>query len=622
MKSLLEIKDDKLFFGGEPFYIASGDMHYFRHFKEGWERRLRLMKDFGLNCVQTYVPWNLHEPEKGEFNFSGNLDVAEFLQLCADLDMKVLFRPSPYMCGEWDFGGLPYWLLKDRDVIVRSSEEKYMNHVFEYTKRLSKEFLPYLSTNGGPIIAVAVENEYGSYGSELSYIKALANMLKSLGVDVPLYTANGDIVMHIFNGSLPELWTAVDVRAGTERAKNLLKEFHGSKTPLMVAEQWAGCGQQWGGVFNRTSTEMAAKHYKTSLENGFMVNFYMFCGGTNFGFMAGANHNIYRADTVDAVNRYIPFTTSYDVDAPVNEAGEPTEKYYALKKVLCEYRGVPYEKGEFYHEVQSIGKVNLTECAGFFENVDEICSSKVYSPNVRCMEDLGQDYGYTLYTTDIKNIGAGRWQLNIDGLSDRVIAFGDGKYLGSMMRDRDEVIHFDVPEEGLRLSLLVENMGRICFGYKLSFDRKGISNCVYLFPVDKDTGTVGRSQFMLTGYDINTLPLKDLSGLDYGELKVYENNPAFYKGTFKAKAGVDTYIKLSGWNKGNVWINGFNIGRYWKIGPQETLYVPGELLKEENTIEVFELYTPNEDVSVEFCDKPSLDSIKQNVDALIQAERA
>jgi len=622
MKKLLEIREDKLFFDGKPFYIASGDMHYFRHFKAGWERRIKVMKDFGLNCVQTYVPWNLHEPEKGKFNFSDNLDLAAFLQLCADMDMKVLFRPSPYMCGEWDFGGLPYWLLKDRDVIVRSTEQKFMNHVREYTKRLAKEFLPYLSTNGGPIIAVAVENEYGSYGSETEYIRQLAQMLKELGVDVPLYTANGDCVMHIFNGSLPELWTAIDVHSGTDRGIEILKDFHGKKTPLMVAEQWAGCGQQWGGVFNRATSEVASIRYKRSLENGYMVNFYMFCGGTNFGFMAGANNNIYRADVPDAINRYIPFTTSYDVDAPVNEAGEPTEKYYELKKILAEYRGVPYEKGEFHHEVQSIGKVKLTESAGLFENADDICSSKVYSPNVKCMEDLGQDYGFILYTTEIKNIPEGEWQLMIDGLSDRVTAYGDGKYLGTMMRDKNDVVRFYVPKEGMKLSLLVENMGRICFGYKMSFDRKGILNCVHLFPVDSETGKVGRAQFMLTGYDIHTLPLKDLSGLCYEKLERYEENPAFYKGTFKAKAGVDTYIKLPGWNKGVVWINGFNLGRYWKIGPQETLYVPGELLKEENTIEVLELYTPNEDVSVEFCDKPSLDSIKQNVDTLIQADRA
>ena len=455
MKSLLEMKEDKLFLDGEEFYIASGDMHYFRHFKEGWRRRLQLMKDFGLNCVQTYVPWNLHEPEKGEFNFSGNLDIGEFLKLCAEMEFKVLFRPSPYICSEWDFGGLPYWLLKDREVIIRSTEPKYIQHVREYTERLAKEFLPYLSTNGGPIIAVAVENEYGSYGNEIEYIRIIAEMLKEFGVDVPLYTANGDCVMHIYNGSVPELWTAVDVLTAGQSAKKLLEEFQGKK-PLFVAEQWAGCGQQWGGVFNRAPKEVAAKRYKTSLENGYMVNFYMFCGATNFGFMSGANHNVFRADVPDAINRYIPYTTSYDVDAPVTEAGEPSEKYYELKKVLADYKGIPYEKGEFSHKIQSIGRIKLSESATLFENVDEICSSKVYSPNVKCMEELGQDYGFILYTTEIKNIPEDEWQLMINGLSDRVTAYGDGKYLGTMMRDRDDVIRFNVPKKGLKLSLLVD----------------------------------------------------------------------------------------------------------------------------------------------------------------------
>ena len=265
MKELLEIKGRELYLGGKPFYIASGDMQYFRFFRGGWERRLKLMKDFGLTCVQTYVPWNMHEPEKGEFHFEDNLDLAAFIRMAGDMGLKVLLRPSPYMCAEQDLGGLPYWLLKDRKIQIRCNEENYMRHVREYTERLAKEFVPLLSTNGGPIIAVAVENEYGSFGNDVSYIRAVADMLREFGVDVPMYTANGHEMKHLKWGSVPEIWTGIDVGTVPDGAKENLCEFQGER-PLMVCEQWAGRAQQWGGVFFRQTPAGAAANYKNSLD--------------------------------------------------------------------------------------------------------------------------------------------------------------------------------------------------------------------------------------------------------------------------------------------------------------------------------------------------------------------
>ncbi len=619
-KQLLEIGETSVTLSGEPFYIASGDMHYFRYFKAGWERRLKLMKDFGLTCVQTYVPWNLHEPEKGQYNFSDNLDLAAFIKLCGDCGLRVLLRPSPYMCSEWDFGGLPYWLLKDKNMHIRCSEEPYMTHAEAYTRRLCKEFVPLLSTNGGPIIAVALENEYGSYANDTDYLRTLAAILKSEGVDVPLYSASGPEMKHLTWGSLPEIWSGIDTREGTKAACDVLDKFNGQKKPYMVCEQWAGCAQQWGGVFNRQSTEEACRHYCASLQNGYFVNFYMFCGGTNFGFMNGALYGKYRADVPGAPDRYIPYGTSYDVDAPVNEYGQPTEKYYALKKILCEHLGKPYEENKCNHALSAFGRVQLERAASFFGNVDAISAKTVHTKTLRTMEELSQDYGFILYSTILLHTDDYARRLIIEGLADRSTIYGNGEYLGTMYRDRASNIRFNIPENGLRLDILVENMGRICYGSAMRNDRKGITGLVHVDRVSP-SGFIMHDYSMIMNWDIRSLPLKDLSSLVY-DGQVRENIPAFYSGGFKAEAGKDTLIDLSGWRKGNVWINGFNIGRYWEIGPQQTLYIPGELLKAENTIDILELYNPPADRSVELTDHSQLDSIKQNIDEMVQAERA
>lgn len=621
MKELLEIHENGVTLGGKEFYIASGDMHYFRFFKEGWRRRLELMRDFGLTCVQTYVPWNMHEPEEGVFDFSGNLNIAEFIQLCDEVGLKVMLRPSPYMCGEWDMGGLPWWLLKNADVKIRCSDESYMKYVRRYTKRLCEEFVPLLSTNGGPIIAVAVENEYGSFGNDSDYIREMVQILKDNGVDVPLYSADGDSIKHITWGSLPELWTGFDSREGSEHAKTLVENFSDKKRPPLMPEQWAGCAQQWGGVFNRQSVEEASRHYRRSLELGYFVNFYMFCGGTNFGFMNGANFGVFRADVPNAKLRYIPFTTSYDVDAPINEYGEPTEKYYALKKILFEHLGKEYKEEEPVKvKTASYGKTELTSSAPFFGNEDAASYQKILSKATKTMEEVSQGYGFILYETFLEPTDTDKRTLRINDLHDRATVYADGKYLGTMYRDRDDEVSFTIPEGGMKLQILVENMGRICYGLDTAYERKGITRCVHL---DRYTpaGTRYHDFSMLMNWTIRSVNLEELSKISYSG-NVNADSPAFYKGSFKASDKADTFVKVIGGTKGVIKINGFNIGRYWNIGPQETLYIPAELLKDENTIEIFELYAPVENLSVEFSDKPSLDSIKQNIEALVQAERA
>ncbi|MGN0179694.1 MAG: beta-galactosidase [Monoglobaceae bacterium] len=619
-KALLEIHKNSLALGGEPFYLASGDMHYFRFFKDGWRRRLKLMKDFGLTAVQTYVPWNMHEPEEGEFRFGGNLDIGEFLRTCDEVGLKVLFRPSPYICSEWDFGGLPYWLLKKDGIGIRTYEPIYMECLKNYYERLTKEFVPYLSTNGGPIIAVAVENEYGSFGDDRRYIAEVGNLLRELGVDVPLYTANGFEPFKLLTGSRPEYWTTIDLHELTEEARSSIMGYQSDK-PIMIGEFWAGRSQQWGGCFKRQTAEDVAKLYKSIIDQGAYVNFYMFCGGTNFGFHNGALEGRYGADLPGAPNRYIPFATSYDVDAPVTEYGYPTEKYFACKRVLREYleaQGIPFTGSDDDAapkcETQSIDSVKLTKAADLLDNAEVLAKGIRKSGMPLTFETMNQDYGFMLYSTDIEYTDDAERLIRINGLHDRAMIFGNGKYLGCMMRDRkSEDIRFTVPNGGLRLDIFVENMGRVNYGNAMLNENKGICGFVKIEVLNEDGSIYPWNYTVKTSWTNISLPFDNLDKTDFSKTPK-PGRPIIFEGSFSAKSGVDTFFNPGSGVKGFVEINGFNIGRYWSVGPQGTLYVPGELLKENNIIRIVELHPKGDEMSVGFDSEPSLDTIEETCD--------
>ncbi len=613
----LEILKDKLLFEEKPFYLASGDVHYFRFFEGEWERRLKLCKDFGLTAIQTYVPWNLHEPEEGQYDFEGNLNIKKFLELCSRYDLKVMFRPTPYICSEWDLGGLPYWLLKKDGIGLRSMEEQYIKCFKKYYTRLAEEFVPYLSTNGGPIIAVAVENEYGSFGDDAEYVDYTAQLLRELGVDVPLFTADGHEKFKMQNGSNKELWTAIDVHEITDEARSNLLEYQPDK-PIYVAEFWAGRSQQWGGYFLRQTPDDVAKLYESSLNMGAYVNFYMFCGGTNFGFMNGALIGRFGADVAGAPNRYIPFATSYDVDAPVSEHGEPTEKYYKCKAVLkaymekngYEFTGTPLEEKAEPVKIQQIAEARLVRKTDLVDNASNIANNVKKSGDPLTMETMNQDYGFIMYSTDARYTDDRERVLNINGLRDRALVFADGRYLGCHMRDRqNEEIRFTIPKEGLHIDILVENMGRVNFGHALPFEKKGIDGYVK-FEVTTEDGSIYpwdyTSKKCWTNY---SLKLNNLESLDYG-IEAKESRPTIYEYEFGAEEGASAFIDMTAWTKGVVFINGFNLGRYWNIGPQGTMYIPGELLKEKNTLQILELHKPADGEKVTFTDYPRLDMIE------------
>lgn len=622
-KALLKINESGLYLNDKPFYLASGDMHYFRYSKDGWRRRLQLMKDFGLTAVQTYVPWNLHEKEEGEFCFEDNLNIAEFLKLCDEMDLKVMFRPSVYMCSEWDLGGLPYWLLNKNGMAIRTSDPEFMKIVRRYYERLAKEFVPYLSTNGGPIIAVAVENEYGSFSDDLEYLKQTGDILRELGVDVPMFTANGPMKDVLYSGTLPEYWTTLDLHTLSVAALNNITELQPDK-PVYIAEFWAGRGQQWGGFFKRQKADDIAEVYRDMLKKGAYVNFYMFCGGTNFGFQNGALVGRYNAEGPDAPNRYIPFQTSYDVDAPVTEYGQPTEKYFACKKVLreemekrgFEFTGTDDEYLKNPVKTQRIDKINLVKSADLLDNAENLSHKNCKSGFPRTFEDMGQAYGFMLYSTRVEYTDDRMRAITIEGLHDRALIFVDEKYSGVYMRDRENIpVKFIVPKEGLKIDILVENLGRVNFGNCITEEKKGICGLIKIDIIEAN-GNINSSNYTRkSGWTNISLPVKseDLEKIDWSKC-TKDNRPAFFYGEFDADAGVDTFINPYGWEKGCIFINGFNIGRYWKVGPQGTLYIPGELIKDKNTIHILELHNPKSDMTIRCDDMPSLDTLTECID--------
>lgn len=600
MKHILEVKQDGFYIDNNRFFLISGDFHYFRTHPDGWRRRLRLMREFGLTAVTTYVAWNLHEPEQGRYNFSGIADLLRFISEADEEGLKVVLRCSPYMCAEWDFGGLPAWLLKDREICLRSSDPKFMGAVTSFFRVLSEKIRPFLATNGGPIILVGVENEYGSFGNDKKYLRDLVALYRDCGIDVPLISANGSDPFKYFNGTLPENWNGIDCSALPAGISEFdrLRAYQPDK-PLMAGEAWCGNMQFWGRKFGiGLNIEENAEYLRLALEKNAYVNFYMFCGGTNFAFTSGSNC------TAIGEEKFVPLMTSYDYDAPISEDGVPREKYFVLQDVLDRYLGKPIRPHIApIHEVQAIPNVKLTEAAELFNELDTLTDRRVFSERTQCMEDLDAYSGFILYTTHLDYTDSRLRHVKLYGLADRAMLYLNGKYIGAVMRDGDDNpdISFRIPEGGAELSILVENMGHTHYGH-LMYDRKGLLGSLR-FLIDNEDGTRLYNFANQTGFDIRTIPLAALDGIRYHQVSTLPmNTPAFFRGHFDAKPGVDTFIDMRGFSKGVVFVNGYNLGRYWSVGPQMTLYVPGEILDCHNTVEIFELHRVPESGCVSFID--------------------
>ncbi|MFJ2189033.1 beta-galactosidase family protein [Kitasatospora sp. NPDC087861] len=561
----LEIAADGFRLDDRPLRIISGGLHYFRVHPEQWADRLHKARLMGLNTVETYVPWNLHAPRRGEFRLDAGLDLPRFLDLAAAEGLHVLLRPGPYICAEWEGGGLPSWLLADEDIELRSRDPRYLKAVDAYLGALLPPVLPYLSTRGGPILAVQLENEYGAYGDDSGYLEDLAEMLDRHGVDVPLFTC--DQPSDLARGGLDGVLRTVNLGSRVDAGLAELRTRQPSG-PLMCSEFWIGWFDRWGGTHVTRSAADAAADLDRLLAAGASVNIYMFHGGTNFGFTNGANDK----------GTYRPTVTSYDYDAPLDEAGDTTPKYTAFREVIARYAPVPEEPAPGPAPKLAPTTAELTACAGLLDQRERL-GDAVHADRPQTMEQLGQSVGFALYETALP--AAGPAVLHIAEVRDRAQVFVDGQPVGVLERESHEhTLSFHAPRRGARLSVLVENQGRVNYGQGMH-DRKGLLG---------EVTVNGRAP---ESWDSRPLPLDELGGLSFTafEPAAPPVGPAFHRGHLDIEQPADGFISLDGWTKGQVWINDFALGRYWSRGPQTTLYVPAPVLKAGwNEITVFEMH--------------------------------
>ncbi|MFF2846199.1 beta-galactosidase family protein [Streptomyces sp. NPDC058001] len=576
---VLQIDDDGFRLDGEPFRLLSGGLHYFRVHPAQWADRLRKARLMGLNTVDTYIPWNLHQPRPDVFQMDGALDLPAFLDLAAAEGLHVLLRPGPYICAEWEGGGLPSWLLAEPDIRLRSRDPRFLTAVDDYFTRLLTPLRPYLATRGGPVLAVQIENEYGAYGDDSAYLTHLADSLRRCGVDVPLFTC--DQPADLERGSLPGVLATANF--GSRSAQNLAAlRAHRPQGPLLSAEFWIGWFDRWGGRHVVRDPDQAARELDELLATGASVNFYMFHGGTNFGFTNGANDK----------HTYRPTVTSYDYDAPLDEAGDPTEKFTAFREVIAKYAPVPAEPEPAPSAKLAVPAVPLTESAALLDCAPAL-GAAVESARPLTMEQLGQDFGFVLYKTVLPEPGP--VLLEVDQVRDRAQVFLDGQPLGVLERENHEhALAFTVRRAGSVLSLLVENQGRVNYGPGIH-DRKGLPGTVLL------NGTP------LTGWTSRPLPLTALDGLPFAATVAAPTGPAFHRGTFQLAVAADTFLHLDGWTKGTAWVNGFALGRYWSRGPQRSLYVPAPVLRTgANEVVVLELHAAHRARTVDFRERADL----------------
>lgn len=548
---------------GKPVQVISGEMHYPRIPRPYWRDRMAKAKAMGLNAVSVYVFWNVHEPHPGQWDFSGQNDVAQFIRDAQAAGLYVILRAGPYSCAEWSFGGYPNWLLKNPSMQVRSLDPKFMNAVRDYMNHLGEQLKPLLWTNGGPIIAVQVENECGSYGKDKAYLEAMKRVDIDAGLGgVVLYTGDGP---GLWGGTLPELPAAIDFGPGDAQdgfAK--LAKFRPNQGLMYAAEFYPGWFDQWGKP-HETGAPIAKqlKDLSWMLSHGYSVSLYMFHGGTDWGFMNGAN--------VDDGN-YHPQTTSYDYAAPLDEAGNPTPDYYAFRKLFQKFQpSVKIPDVPKSAPLVSVAPFRLERAASLWENLP----APRRSEEPLHFEDFEMETGYLLYRTRIH--GPVKGTLDIGGARDYAVVYLDGKKVATLDRRLGQhETTLDVTGKSARLDILVEDTGRINFGHQFATDRKGL-----LYPVMLD----GKK---LTGWDNYPLRMAEPSVKNWVKRDVA--GPAFHQGTFELSKVGDTYLDVSALGKGLLWVNGHAIGRVWNIGPQQSDYVPGCWLhKGRNTVTVFDL---------------------------------
>ncbi len=580
---------------GEPFVVKAAELHYPRIPRAYWEHRIKQCKALGMNTICLYVFWNFHEEKPGEFDFTGQKDLAEFCRLCQKNDMYVILRPGPYVCAEWEMGGLPWWLLKKKDIRLREDDPYFLERVAIFEKEVANQVAGLTIQKGGPIIMVQVENEYGSYGESKEYVAKIRDIVRENFGDVTLFQC--DWASNFQLNALDDLvWT---MNFGT--GANIDEQFAPLKkvrpdSPLMCSEFWSGWFDKWGANHETRAADDMIAGIDEMLSKGISFSLYMTHGGTNWGHWAGANSP-----------GFAPDVTSYDYDAPISESGKITPKYEKLRETLAKYMdGKKQAKVPDDIPTISVPAFEFTEVAPLFANLPEPKSDDT----IRTMEEYDQGFGSILYRTTLPKIDRSA-TLTVTEAHDYAQIFIDGKYIGKLDRRNGEK-QLDIPAcaEGAQLDILVEAMGRINFGRAIK-DFKGITEKVEL----KNGGRTTE----LKGWKVYNLEdrYEGYKGLKFEPLKSVKDAqgqrvPGCYRATFHVEKPGDTFLNFETWGKGLVYVNGYGIGRIWEIGPQQTLYMPGCWLKEgENEILVFDIVGPKE-ACTEGLEEPILNQLLVN----------
>uniref|UniRef100_A0A8C1JUD7 Galactosidase, beta 1-like n=1 Tax=Cyprinus carpio TaxID=7962 RepID=A0A8C1JUD7_CYPCA len=551
---------------GKPFQYISGSIHYSRIPREYWKDRLLKMYMTGLNAIQVYVPWNFHETVQGVFNFAGDRDLEYFLNLANQTGLLVILRPGPYICAEWEMGGLPAWLLQKPNIILRSADTEYLKPASDWLAMLLTKMKPWLYQNGGNIISVQVENEYGSY------------------FDVILFTTDGNTDKEMICGTLEGLYATIDFGTDTNITAAFIRQRRFEpKGPLVNSEFYTGWLDHWGDKHASVDTVKVSKMLGEMLSMGASVNMYMFEGGTNFGYWNGKFRSV---------------VTSYDYNAPLSEAGDPTDKLLAIRDVIKNFRDIPVgpmppATPKFAYGFVTLQKVLLDTLSP---------QGPVRSQYPLTFEEIKQYYGFMLYRTTLpRNVPEPTPLISpLNGIHDRAYVSVNGVFQGLMERDTALVMNV-TGQQGDQLDILVENMGRVNFGSYIN-DNKGLLGNLIL-------GNDVLTDWSIYPLDIDTAVANGwLQAADSGSAMEAGDGPMIYSGTLKSTGlAWDTFVKLNGWTKGQVWVNGVNLGRYWpQRGPQQTLYVPGPFLSatQPNNITVLELERAPSHRRILFMDRP------------------
>ena len=584
-----EVGKNTFLMNGKPFVIRAGELHYTRIPRQYWENRIQLLKAMGMNTVCIYLFWNIHEQTPGVYDFTGQNDVAEFVRLIQKNGMFCIVRPGPYVCAEWDMGGLPWWLLKKKDLQVRRKSDAYfMEQTAKYLKKTGEILAPLQIQNGGPIIMVQVENEYGTWGSDGKYMEIMRDNIREAGYD-KVNLIRCDWSSNFFKYNLPGVTNALNFGAGS----NIDDQFRRFKemnpeSPLMCGEYWTGWFDQWGRAHETRDVNSFIGSLKDMMDRKISFSLYMAHGGTTFGQWAGAN-----------APAYAPTTSSYDYNAPIDEAGNPTDKFYAIRNLLKNY----LQEGEVLTDIPanpekiiSVPEIKFTQVAAVFSNLPEPKKSELIQP----MEFFDQGWGTIIYRNTLPASNK-KQKLILKDVHDWAVVYINGKAIATLDRRKGEnTVDLPISKKASQFDILVEGMGRVNYGEAI-IDRKGITEKVML--------VTDNVQTELKNWLVYNLPVDYNFQINKKFNRKAVAGPAWYKATFQLTETGYTFLDMSSWGKGMVWVNGHNMGRFWKIGPTQTLCVPGCYLKKgENEIVVFDIAGPSKTV-IAGLNHPILDKI-------------